>query len=76
MEFMTPPDWAICKVETVITEIKKDNGKIKNIIRNNNLLKITSKITNYIRYDIISPTDTVTYQIPYLLGMDIDTFIV
>jgi hypothetical protein len=76
MEFIPPPEWAVCKIETVINQIKKDNGKIKNIIKNDNLFKITSKVTNYIRYDIISPTDNVTYRVPYLLSTDIDTFII
>jgi hypothetical protein len=76
MEFLTPPEWAVIQVETVIREISKDNGKIKNIIKNDNLLKIMSKFTNCIRYDIISPTDNVTYRVPFVLTNDIDTFIV
>lgn len=75
MEFLTPPEWAVLQVETVIREIKKDNGKIKNIIKNDNILKIMSKLTNCIRYDIISPTDNVTYRVPFVLTTDIDTFI-
>ena len=76
MEFAIPQEWAVVQVETVIKEIKKDNGKIKNIINNNNLLKIMSKFSNCIRYDIISPTDNVTYRVPFALNTDIDTFIV
>ena len=76
MEFKTHSDWAALKIEIVFNEIKRDNGKIKNVLESENMVKIMSKLNNCIRYDIISPTDNVTYRIPHLLTLDIDTFIV
>lgn len=76
MEFKIYSDWAILRIETVFNEIKKDNGKIKNVLECGNIVKIMSKLGNCIRYDIISPTDNVTYRVPHILATDIDTFIV
>jgi len=76
MEFKIHSDWAILRIETVFNEIKKDNGKVKNVLEYGNIVKIMSKLGNCIRYDIISPTDNVTYRVPHILSTDIDTFIV
>ena len=76
MEYKSYSEWAALQIEIVLNEIKKDNGKIKNILECGNIVKIMSKMSNCIRYDIISPTDNVTYRVPSIIANDIDTFIV
>lgn len=76
MEFAISSEWGASQFQIVISEIKKDNGKINNILKSDNVIKIMSKFSTCIRYDIISPTDNVTYRVPYSIGTDLDTFIV
>jgi len=76
MEFALSSEWGTTKVQTVISEITKDNGKIKDVLKYDNVIKIMSKFSTCIRYDIISPTDNVTYRVPFTIGSDLDTFIV
>jgi hypothetical protein len=76
METKIYSEWATLKIETVFNEIKKANGKVKDVLEYGNMIKIMSKLGNCIRYDIISPTDNVTYRVPHILATDIDTFIV
>lgn len=58
-------------IESTLSEIIDSDGKIKNIIDSSFMVKIKSKITNFIRYDIISKTDSVTYQVPEFIKTDI-----
>ena len=76
MEFILSSEWNTVQVQMVISEIKKDNGKIKDVLKYDNIVKIMSKFSTCIRYDIISPTDNVTYRVPFTIGTDLDTFIV
>ena len=76
MEFTLSSEWNTPQIQLVISEIKKDNGKIKDVLKYGNIIKIMSKFSTCIRYDIISLTDNVTYRVPFAIGTDLDTFIV
>jgi hypothetical protein len=76
MEFTLSSEWNTPQIQLVISEIKKDNGKIKDVLKYDNIIKIMSKFSTCIRYDIISLTDNVTYRVPFAIGTDLDTFIV
>ena len=76
MEFALSSEWGTTQIQTVISEITKDNGKIKDVLKSDNVIKIMSKFSTCVRYDIISPTDNVTYRVPFTIGADLDTFIV
>ncbi len=49
-------------IESIVSEIINYEGQIK---------KIKSKISNFVRYDIIGKNDSVTYQIPEVINSDI-----
>lgn len=49
-------------IESILSEIINYEGQIK---------KIKSKISNFVRYDIIGKNDSVTYQIPEVINSDI-----
>jgi hypothetical protein len=60
---------------SVLDDIRQNNGKVKEILNNNDLVKVMSKISNYIRYDLISKTEVVTYKIPSVIENEMDTFL-
>jgi hypothetical protein len=62
------------RLKNVMAEIQRDNGKIEEIFNYDNIIKIMSNISNYIRYDIISKTEIVTYKIPNIIENDIKDF--
>jgi hypothetical protein len=76
MEFVISSEWSSSHIQTIISEIKNSNGKIKNVLKYDNVIKIMSKFSTCMRYDIVSPTDNVTYRVPFAIGTDLDTFIV
>jgi hypothetical protein len=56
-------NWCSDKILDIIKEIKESNGKISNVINEENLIKVMSKISNYVRYDVISKNEIVTYKV-------------
>ncbi len=50
------------RIIDIINEIKESNGKISEFMNNDNLIKVMSRMTNYIRYDIISKNEVITYK--------------
>jgi hypothetical protein len=56
-------NWYNDRVLDIIKEIKDSNGKISNVINGENLVKVMSRISNYIRYDIISKNEVITYKV-------------
>lgn len=63
--FKEPKDvsWYNERVLDIIKEIKDSNGKISDVINGENLVKVMSRISNYIRYDIISKNEVITYKV-------------
>ena len=59
----------------VLDDIRRCDGKVKEILNNNDVVKVMSKISNYIRYDLISKTEVVTYKIPTIIENELDTFL-
>ena len=65
-------EWCKPQLSLIFQEIKESNGNIKEIMNSDNLVKIMSRISNYIRYDIISKNETITYKISEDINKDID----
>ena len=65
-------EWCRPQLSVIFKEIKESNGNVKEIMNSSNLVKIMSKISNYIRYDIISKNETITYRVSADLTNDID----
>jgi hypothetical protein len=76
MTTINGPDWAKTRMDLVLIEIQRSNGKIKNVIFDDTLVKIMSKISNYIRYDVISRNDNSTFKLPTPTELDLDTFLI
>ena len=58
-------DWSNPYLISVYNEIVDSNGKISKVYNNGSLVKVMSQISNYIRYDLISKTEVVTYKLPH-----------
>jgi hypothetical protein len=68
-------NWYNEKVLNIITEIKESNGKINDVVNEDNLIKVMSRISNYIRCDIISQNEIITYKVsPELQKEAMDLF--
>lgn len=65
-------EWCKPQLSLIFNEIKESNGNIKEILNSENLVKVMSRISNYIRYDIISKNETITYKISEDISKDID----
>jgi hypothetical protein len=76
MDTINSPLWAKHRIELVLKEVKNNNGKIKNIMCSDQFVKIMSKISNYIRYDVISMNDNSTFKLPVPMELDLDTFLI
>jgi len=61
------------RIIDIINEIKESNGKISEFLNNDNLIKVMSRISNYIRYDIISKNEVITYKMYPDTGKDFDS---
>lgn len=61
------------RILDIIKEIKESNGKISEFLNNDNLIKVMSRISNYIRYDIISKNEVITYKMYPETGTDFDS---
>jgi hypothetical protein len=64
-------EWCKPQLSLIFKEIKESNGNVKEISNSVNLVKIMSRISNYIRYDIISKNETITYKIAEDINEDI-----
>jgi hypothetical protein len=60
------------RVLDILREIKESNGNIKELVNTENLVKVMSRISNYIRYDIISKNEVITYKVSYELNNDVE----
>ena len=58
----------------IINEIKKNDGKINHILNTKNIIKIMSNISNYVRCDVISKTETITYKMPASYEKEMEDF--
>jgi hypothetical protein len=76
MDIISSPEWAKQRIALVIKEVKYNNGKIKNVMCSDQFVKIMSKISNYIRYDVISMNDNSTFKVPAPMELDLDTFLI
>lgn len=65
-------EWARSHLTSILKEIDESNGKISEIFRNDSLIRVMSQISNFIRYDIISKNEIVTYKIPQSISNDIN----
>jgi hypothetical protein len=65
-------EWCKPQLSLIFKEITESNGNVKEIMNSENLVKIMSRISNYIRYDIISKNETITYKISEDINKDID----
>ena len=65
-------EWARSHLTSVLKEIDESNGKISEIFRNESLIRVMSQISNFIRYDIISKNEVVTYRIPQSISQNIN----
>jgi hypothetical protein len=61
-------EWAKPYLISIYNEVKESNGSISEVLRSENLIKVMSKVSNYIRYDLISRNEVVTYNIPNSLS--------
>jgi hypothetical protein len=64
--------WVYPRVLDILNEIKESNGNIKELINTDNLVKVMSRVSNYIRYDIISKNEVITYKVSYELNNDVE----
>jgi hypothetical protein len=64
--------WVNPRVLDILNEIKESNGNIKELINTDNLVKVMSRVSNYIRYDIISKNEVITYKVSYELNNDVE----
>jgi hypothetical protein len=76
MDTINSPEWAKHKIDLVFKEVQKSNGKVKNVMFGEEFVKIMSKISNYIRYDVISKNDNSTFKLPAPIEIDLDTFLI
>lgn len=67
-------DWAKPHLLSVFKEVKESNGNINEILKSSNIIKIMSTISNYIRYDVISKNEVITYNIPNSLNKSVFDF--
>ncbi len=65
-------EWANSYLFSVCKEIQDSNGKIKEVMNTDNIIRIVSKISNYIRHDIISKNEVITYKGPSGLNLEIE----
>jgi hypothetical protein len=65
-------EWVNPRVLDILNEIKESNGNIKELINTDNLVKVMSRVSNYIRYDIISKNEVITYKVSYELNNDVE----
>lgn len=64
-------EWARPYLISVLKEVTESNGKIKEVSNKGGLIQVLSNISNFLRYDIISKNEIVTYSIPKNLNNDI-----
>ena len=64
-------EWAQPYLKNILKEISESNGSVKEIQRNETMIKVMSKIANFLRFDLISKNEVVTYNIPNHLDKDI-----
>jgi hypothetical protein len=57
-------EWALPMIKKVVNEIRESDGKVTEIKHNKFFIEIMSKISNFVRYDKISKTSSVSYSIP------------
>lgn len=67
---MQENEWGGEQVLGIIKEIKECNGNIKELLRTDTLIKVMSRISNYMRYDIISKNEIITYKISMDISND------
>ena len=68
-------NWYNEKITNIVQEIKDSNGKISDVINGENLIKVMSRLSNYVRCDIISENEIVTYKVsPQVQKEAIDLF--
>lgn len=72
---MSDMDWAKPHLLSVLKEVKESNGNINEILKSSNIIKIMSTISNYIRYDVISKNEIITYNIPNSLNKSVFDFV-
>jgi len=65
-------EWCKPQVMNILKEIKDSNGNVKEFFNTSNLVKVMSSISNYIRYDIISKNEIITYKVPKDINNDLD----
>ena len=56
-------EWSKKQISSIIKEITESDGKIKQVLKDDTLIKIISNLSNHIRYDLISKNETVTYNL-------------
>jgi hypothetical protein len=64
-------EWAKPYLVSILKEVNESNGSVSEVFKQGNIIKIMSKISNYVRYDLISKNEVVTYNIPSSLNKDI-----
>lgn len=64
-------EWAKPYLVSILKEVNESNGRVSEISKQGNFIKIMSQISNYVRYDLISKNEVVTYNIPTSLNKDI-----
>ena len=64
-------EWAKPYLVSILKEVNESNGSVSEVFKQGNIIKIMSKISNYVRYDLISKNEIVTYNIPTSLNKDI-----
>lgn len=64
-------EWAKPYLVSILKEVNESNGSVSEVFNQGNIIKIMSKISNYVRYDLISKNEVVTYNIPSSLNKDI-----
>ncbi len=64
-------DWSKKQISSIIKEITENNGKIGQVLKDGTLIKIVSNLSNYIRYDLISKNETVTYNLSSTMEYEI-----
>ncbi len=64
-------EWCKPQIMNILQEIKKSNGDISEFLKGENIVKVMSRISNYIRYDIISKNETITYNVPVEINNEV-----
>jgi hypothetical protein len=62
------------RILDILKEIKDANGKVNEFMNSENLIKVMSRISNYIRYDIISKNEVITYKVSVDMDNNFDAF--